>query len=42
MKPRLRSSLLGLIATALAALAFVSYLRPGFVVTVANQLWLCF
>jgi hypothetical protein len=23
-------------------LAFVAYLRPGFVVALANQIWLCF
>lgn len=42
MKTRLRSGLLSLILAAIAALAFVSYLRPNFIVTVANQLWLCF
>lgn len=42
MNPRLRSSLLGLIVLALALIAFVAYLRPGFVVEVANQIWLCF
>ncbi len=42
MKPRLRVGLLGLILTAIAAAAFMSYLRPNFVVMVANQFWLCF
>jgi hypothetical protein len=42
MRPRLRLSLLGLILAAVAAAAFMSYLRPNFVVSVANQLWLCF
>jgi hypothetical protein len=42
MRPRLRLSLLVLILAAIAGLAFMSYLRPNFVVTVANQLWLCF
>ncbi|MFM2186628.1 MAG: hypothetical protein RIR43_1200 [Pseudomonadota bacterium] len=42
MSLRLRSALLGLIAMALAMLAFVAYLRPGFVVALANQIWLCF
>jgi hypothetical protein len=42
MKSRLRSSLVGLLLIAMAALAFVSYLRPNFVVMVANQFWLCF
>jgi hypothetical protein len=42
MKPWLRVSMLGLIVAAIAATAFMSYLRPNFVVMVANQLWLCF
>jgi len=42
MRPRLRLSLLGLILAAIAATAFMGYLRPNFVVSVANQLWLCF
>ena len=42
MRPRLRVGLLGLILAAVAAITFLSYLRPDFVVTVANQLWLCF
>jgi hypothetical protein len=42
MRPRLRVSLLGLVIAAIAAAAFMSYLRPNFMVTVANQLWLCF
>ncbi len=42
MRARLRFSLLGLIVAGLAGLAFLSYLRPAFVVTLANQLWLCF
>ena len=42
MTPRLRSALLGLIVVAVAMLAFVAYLRPGFVVALANQIWLCF
>ncbi len=42
MRPRLRFGLLGLILAAIAAAAFMSYLRPNFVVSVANQLWLCF
>jgi hypothetical protein len=42
MRPRLRLSLLGLILAVIAGLAFMSYLRPNFVVMVANQLWLCF
>lgn len=42
MKLRLRVSLLGLILAAIVVTAFMSYLRPNFVVMVANQLWLCF
>jgi hypothetical protein len=42
MRPRLRVSLLGLVIAAIAAAAFMSYLRPNLIVTVANQLWLCF
>jgi hypothetical protein len=34
--------LLGLILAAVAATAFMGYLRLNFVVSVANQLWLCF
>lgn len=42
MTRRLRVSLVGLVLVAIVALAFMSYLRPAFLVTVANQLWLCF
>jgi hypothetical protein len=42
MKPRLRFSLYVLLLVGMAALAFASYLRPNFVVMVANQFWLCF
>jgi hypothetical protein len=34
--------LIGLILAAIAAAAFMNYLRPNFLVSVANQLWLCF
>ncbi len=30
-----------LLATMLTACAFVAYLRPGFIVDLSNQLWLC-
>ncbi len=36
-----RRSLLMLLALAALALAFAGYLRPGFVIDLANQLWLC-
>jgi hypothetical protein len=39
---RLHTAIIGLVATVLAVLAFISYLRPSFIVGVANQLWLCF
>ena len=42
MRLRLHTSIIGLVATVLAVLAFISYLRPSFIVGVANQLWLCF
>jgi len=42
MRLRLQTAVVGLVATVLAVLAFISYLRPSFIVSVANQLWLCF
>ena len=42
MNPRLRSSLLMLLLAAVMAAAFLAYLRPGFMLDLANQLWLCF
>ncbi len=41
MKPLLRQSLLMLLGAALLALAFYGYLRPAFVVDLANRIWLC-
>ncbi len=34
-------SLLALLVTALLAAVFAAYLRPGFVLDLANRLWLC-
>ena len=42
MNPRLRSSLLALVVLALGMAAFAGYTRPGFIVALANQIWLCF
>lgn len=42
MMARVKSILLGLLLAILLAAAFVAYLRPGFVLDLANQLWLCF
>lgn len=42
MSSRLRSSLLMLLLAVLLASAFFAYLRPGFMLDVANRLWLCF
>ncbi len=42
MMTRLTSSLLLLLAAAAMTTAFLAYLRPGFVLDLANQLWLCF
>lgn len=36
-----RGPLLMLLVLAALAMAFAGYLRPGFVVDLANQLWLC-
>lgn len=36
-----RQSLLALLAAAVLALVFYGYLRPAFVVDLANRLWLC-
>ena len=41
MRLRLHTAIIGLVATVLAVLAFISYLRPSFIISVANQLWLC-
>ncbi len=37
----LKNSLLALLAMALLAAVFAAYLRPGFVLDLANRLWLC-
>ena len=37
----MRRSLVTLLTVLLLSLAFAGYLRPGFVVDLANQLWLC-
>ena len=46
MNARIRSSLPTLLLTLLLAVlmvvAFLAYLRPGFMLDLANQLWLCF
>ena len=42
MNARMKSSLLMLLLAALLAAAFLAYLRPGFMLDLANQLWLCF
>ncbi len=36
-----RQRLLMLLAAALVALAFIGYLRPGLIVDLSNQIWLC-
>lgn len=41
MNARLRKPLLMTLGAALLALAFAGYLRPAFVVDLANRLWLC-
>lgn len=41
MRLSLRRLLLMLLTLAALALGFAGYLRPGFVVDLANQLWLC-
>lgn len=42
MRNRLLALILGLMLSALVLVAFVGYLRPSFIVSVANQIWLCF
>ncbi len=46
MKPerlrRMQRAFVALAAAALLALVFAAYLRPGFVLDVANRIWLCF
>ena len=35
-------ALLALVAAIVLALLFAAYLRPGFVLDMANRIWLCF
>jgi hypothetical protein len=42
MRSRFRRFLLGAALAALLALAFLAYLRSGFIVDLANRLFLCF
>lgn len=42
MRKRVVQLLLGAIGAAVLALAFVAYLRPSFVVDLANRIVLCF
>ena len=39
---RLKSSLPWLLLSGVLAAAFLAYLRPGFMLGLANQIWLCF
>ncbi len=41
MKASLRRPLLMMLCASLLALAFAGYLRPAFVVDLANRIWLC-
>ncbi len=41
MTRRLHRPLLALLGAAVLALAFAGYLRPAFVVDLANRIWLC-
>lgn len=40
--PLLKRALLALAAAVLLASVFAAYLRPGFMLDLANRLWLCF
>lgn len=42
MRSRIKRLLIGAAFAAVLALAFVSYLRPSFVVDLANRIILCF
>lgn len=42
MRDRLKHLLLGAALAAVLALAFVGYLRPGFVLDLANRIVMCF
>ncbi len=40
--PRWSSGALVVLGAIVLALVFAAYLRPGFVLDVANRIWLCF
>lgn len=42
MKQGLKRILFGIAGAALLALTFIAYLRPGFVLDLANRIYLCF
>lgn len=42
MRPRLKQFLLGIALAAVLALAFIGYLRPSFIIDLANRFILCF
>jgi hypothetical protein len=42
MRSRIKRFLLGAAFAAVLALAFVGYLRPSFIVDIANKIALCF
>ena len=42
MNARIKTPALALLVCALISVVFLAYLRPGFVLDLANQLWLCF
>jgi hypothetical protein len=41
MRARLTTALRALLAIAVLSAVFAAYLRPGFVLDLANRLWLC-
>ncbi len=41
MRPLVRQSLVVLLGAGLLAAAFYGYLRPAFIVDLANRVWLC-
>lgn len=42
MKPMtMARAVLTLLVAAMLAVAFQAYLKPGFIIDIANQLWLC-
>lgn len=42
MRPRLKQFLLGIAFAAVLALVFIGYLRPAFIIDLANRIILCF